>query len=584
MKQKTISDKLSSQKAALYIRVSTQYQIDKDSLPVQREELINYAKYALGIDKYEVFEDAGYSAKNTDRPAFQQMMVRLRTGEFTHLCVWKIDRISRNLLDFAEMYSEMKKLGITFVSKNEQFDTSNAMGEAMLKIILVFAELERNMTSERVTAVMLSRAANGQWNGGRVPYGYDYDKDTTTFTINESEAAVINLIYDTYETNQSLLFVARTLKEKGILPRSGSPWNPTTISTMLKNPFYTGVYRYNYHDETKSNGNTSNKHLKKKDDWVLVEEHHPAIISPERQQRVLDILENNRRSNRKSAKKYVRKNIHIFAGLLYCGYCGSQMQSTIDRERADGYRPSIYACSRKRRYDDCENKYISDIVVAPFVLNYIANILKAQNNFGKSTPLDTFERKLLRGTMFADVDHIEPIGLTEMYNMLRQGVSDAVYSSQRISSIEADKEATDERDLLAAEKRKKERALSRLKSLYLYNDEAISERDYLLEKKSLEDAIKKIDKRLEEIERSSSKHFSLTDDEFMAKASIFIITHQLQNKRFIEFDKLIKKIDPQIVKEFVNSVVQKIVIKNGQVTSIRFKNGLEHKFLYKTLE
>lgn len=584
MKQKTISDKLSSQKAALYIRVSTQYQIDKDSLPVQREELINYAKYALGIDKYEVFEDAGYSAKNTDRPAFQQMMARLRTGEFTHLCVWKIDRISRNLLDFAEMYSEMKKLGITFVSKNEQFDTSNAMGEAMLKIILVFAELERNMTSERVTAVMLSRAANGQWNGGRVPYGYDYDKDTTTFTINESEAAVINLIYDTYEANQSLLFVARTLNEKGILPRSGSPWNPTTISTMLKNPFYTGVYRYNYHDETKSNGNTSNKHLKKKDDWVLVEEHHPAIISPERQQRVLDILENNRRSNRKSAKKYVRKNIHIFAGLLYCGYCGSQMQSTIDRERADGYRPSIYACSRKRRYDDCENKYISDIVVAPFVLNYIANILKAQNNFGKSTPLDTFERKLLRGTMFADVDHIEPVGLTEMYNMLRQGVSDAVYSSQRISSIEADKEAADERDLLAAEKRKKERALSRLKSLYLYNDEAISERDYLLEKKSLEDAIKKIDKRLEEIERSSSKHFSLTDDEFIAKASIFIMTHQLQNKRFIEFDKLIKKIDSQIVKEFVNSVVQKIVIKNGRVTSIRFKNGLEHKFLYKTSE
>lgn len=584
MKQKTISDKLSSQKAALYIRVSTQYQIDKDSLPVQREELINYAKYALGIDKYEVFEDAGYSAKNTDRPSFQQMMARLRTGEFTHLCVWKIDRISRNLLDFAEMYSEMKKLGITFVSKNEQFDTSNAMGEAMLKIILVFAELERNMTSERVTAVMLSRAANGQWNGGRVPYGYDYDKDTTTFTINESEAAVINLIYDTYEANQSLLFVARTLNEKGILPRSGSPWNPTTISTMLKNPFYTGVYRYNYHDETKSNGNTSNKHLKKKDDWVLVEEHHPAIISPERQQRVLDILESNRRSNRKSAKKYVRKNIHIFAGLLYCGYCGSQMQSTIDRERADGYRPSIYACSRKRRYDDCENKYISDIVVAPFVLNYIANILKAQNNFGKSTPLDTFERKLLRGTMFADVDHIEPVGLTEMYNMLRQGVSDAVYSSQRISSIEADKETADERDLLASEKRKKERALSRLKSLYLYNDEAISERDYLLEKKSLEDAIKKIDKRLEEIERSSSKHFSLTDDEFMAKASIFIMTHQLQNKRFIEFDKLIKKIDPQIIKEFVNSVVQKIVIKNGRVTSIRFKNGLEHKFLYKTLE
>lgn len=317
---------------------------------------------------------------------------------------------------------------------------------------------------------------------------------------------------------------------------------------------------------------------------MLVEDHHPAIITSERQATVLEILESNRRSNRRSAKKYVRKNTHIFAGLLYCGYCGSQMQSTIDRERSDGYRPSIYACSRKRRYDDCENKYISDVVLAPFVLNYISNILKAQNNFGKSTPLTTFERKLLRGEMFSDVDHIEQVGLTEMYEMLRLGVSDTVYTSQRIKSIEADKETADERDLLAVEKRKKERALARLKSLYLYNDEAISERDYLLEKKALEDSIKTIDKRLEEIERASSEHFTLTDDEFMAKASIFIMTHQLQNKRFIEFDKLIRKIDAQIVKEFVNSVIQKIVIKNGKVVSIRFKNGLEHKFLYKSQE
>lgn len=114
MNQDKLTDKLSSQKCALYIRVSTHWQVDKASLPVQREDLINYAKYALGIDKYEVFEDAGYSAKNTDRPAFQQMMARLRTGEFSHLLVWKIDRISRNLLDFAGMYSEIKKLGIRF--------------------------------------------------------------------------------------------------------------------------------------------------------------------------------------------------------------------------------------------------------------------------------------------------------------------------------------------------------------------------------------------------------------------------------------------------------------------------------------
>ena len=585
MKQgNTVVDKLAHQKCALYIRVSTHWQIDKDSLPVQREDLINYAKYALNIDKYEIFEDAGYSAKNTDRPAFQQMMARLRTGEFSHLVVWKIDRISRNLLDFAEMYAEIKKLGITFVSKNEQFDTSNAMGEAMLKIILVFAELERNMTSERVTAVMLARASNGQWNGGRVPYGYDYDKETGTFSINEVEASVINMIYDTYERVQSLLVVARTLNEKGLLPRSGIPWNPTTISTMLKNPFYTGAYRYNYHDESKSGGNTSNKFLKSKDDWILVQDHHPAIITAERQERVCSILEENRRSNKRSSKTYVRKNTHIFAGVLYCGYCGSQMQSTVDRERADGYRPSIYACSRKRRFDDCENKYISDVVVAPFVLNYIANVIKAQNNFGKSTPIETFERKLLRGTMFSEVEHIEQVGLQEMYDMLRSGVSDAVYTSRTLSDIADAQELADERDLLVAERRKKERALARLKSLYLYNDEAISESDYIIERKNLSDSIDTIDKRLEEIEKHSSRQFTLTDDEFMAKASMFIMTHQLQDKRFIDFEKLIRKVDPVIVKEFINSVTQKIVIKQGRIASIRFKNGLEHKFLYKTQE
>lgn len=84
------------------------------------------------------------------------------------------------------MYAELKELGVTFVSKNEQFDTSLAKDEAMLKIILVFAELQRNMTSERVGAVMLSRANSGAWNGGKVPFGYSYDKKwcctSTTFT------------------------------------------------------------------------------------------------------------------------------------------------------------------------------------------------------------------------------------------------------------------------------------------------------------------------------------------------------------------------------------------------------------------
>ena len=134
-------------RAAIYVRVSTLQQADKDSIPMQRQDLIAYAKLMLNTDDYVIFEDAGYSGKNTDRPQYQEMMSQIRNGAFTHLLVWKIDRISRNLLDFASMYAELKNLGVVFVSRNEQFDTGTAMGEAMLKIILVFAELERNMTS-----------------------------------------------------------------------------------------------------------------------------------------------------------------------------------------------------------------------------------------------------------------------------------------------------------------------------------------------------------------------------------------------------------------------------------------------------
>lgn len=565
------------QKAALYVRVSTHWQIDKDSLPVQREELKSYAKYALGITDYEIFEDAGYSAKNTDRPAFQQMMVRLRTGEFSHLCVWKIDRISRNLLDFSEMYAELKKLGVTFVSKNEQFDTSNAMGEAMLKIILVFAELERNMTSERVTAVMLSLASNGQWNGGHVPFGYNYDKDSMTFSVNEQEAQIVRLIYDSYEEKRSLLAVARMLNDKNLTRQGKPPWNPVTVRIILVNPFYVGTYRYNHRDPINDTGN-ENKQIKDSSEWILIKDHHPAIVSEEQQQHVIEILQSQNRSN-VSAKTYQRKNVHVFAGILFCGYCGSQMQSTVDRKRADGSRPSVYACSRKRRFNDCLNKYVSDITVGPFVFNLIANIIKAERSFGKSTSVQTFEKKLLRGPVFADVVSIDRQGMIELYNMIRYGGKSAdLFSS---SKTEAETiQLSDEYNLLMTEKRKKERALSRLKSLFLYSEDAMSEKDFILQSEEIASDLSKIDKRISEIKQAEAAKASISDDEFISRASIFIITNNLTEKRYIDFDKLRHSVTSEILKDFVQKVISKIVIKSGRITEISFMNGISLKFEY----
>lgn len=570
--KKTIPQ-IEQKRAAIYVRVSTQYQVDRASLPVQRSELVNYAKYALDIPDFVIFEDAGYSAKNTDRPDYQQMMARIRTGEFSHLLVWKIDRISRNLLDFAAMYSELKQLGVVFVSKNEQFDTSSAMGEAMLKIILVFAELERNMTAERVSAVFLSRANDGIWNGGKVPFGYAYDKQTKTFSILEDEAKTVRLIYALYESSKSLVTVSKVLNERGIKTRNGSEWSPTTVHTMLSNPFYSGTYRYNYRNESDPHHHVP----KKKEDWILVKNHHPAIVSPEHQAAVELILASKSYGKNQT---YQRKNIHAFAGLLTCGYCGSTMAATIDRARADGWRPSVYICSRRRMSNDCQNKYVSDVTLGPFVLNFFANLIKASNSFGKSTSIETLEKKLLRGDALSIVDHIERPGLEELYNHLRSGFEEKPFDSLAVNAAEASSDVQ-ERDLLLADKRRLERALKRLNAIYLYGDEEIPGKDFILDRKSITDSLQQIDDRLKELDAAAVFDVSLSDDEFMEKASQFILTQQLLDKRSVNYEKFIRKIDPRIVKDFLNETVSNFCIKDGLTTSVLFKNGIELRFCYK---
>lgn len=564
--------------AALYVRVSTVYQVEKDSLPMQREDLTNYAKLVLGINKLEIFEDAGFSAKNTDRPAFQQMMARMRHKEFTHLLVWKLDRISRNLLDFAQMYNELKHLGVTFVSKNEQFDTSTAMGEAMLKIILVFAELERKMTSERVSSVMIARAQKGLWNGGKVPFGYNYNKATKEFSINPAEAEVVERIYQMYETVPSLIAVARELNTENIFQRSGSPWTPTTISAILHNIFYIGDYRYNRLCESTGSNKTPSE--RKPEDWIICENHHIPIISRERQQKVLEKLHAQCKSNKDGAKTYARKNVHIFGGLIWCGICGSQYQSTSGPMRNNGFKPSVYMCAKRRRFTTCDNASATDASIGPMILNYIANVIKAKESFGKTTSVEMLEKKLLKGEALAAITGIEQQGLVELHNLLMRKFEDVSFDSKTVNTT-FDKPQASELDVLLTEKRKHERALQRLNQLYLYaeDDEAMSNREYVTKKETITSALSTVNKRIAEIEKSNLSP-SISDDEFIKKASLFVLANKLQDRRYINFNNFLQSTDKQVTKEFVQSVISKIVVFDSKVVAIRFKNGIEHKFLY----
>ena len=546
-------------KAAIYIRVSTSHQIDKDSLKVQKRELIAYCDLILHINSYEIFEDPGYSAKSTDRPAYQEMMARLRTGEFSHLVCWKIDRISRNLLDFSNMYAELKNLGVTFVSKNEQFDTSTAIGEAMLKIILVFAELERNMTSERVTATMVSRAANGQWNGGRVPYGY-VRKDGEFFVAN-GEKDVVQHIFRAYRSGDSLLAITRRLNEKRITTRGGKEWTPTTVHKILTNHFYTGDYVYNKTDEKNGRKNPEDK-------WVVIKNHHPQIITEEDFKSAQNRLSYNQRTPRKPGDTYAGKHLHIFAGLLRCGVCGANMTATSDRMRKDGTRPSMYGCRNRRSNNHiCDNSYVNDLPIGQFVFTIIGNILQAHASIHANTPLSRINDAVLRNIKDAEVNQedLKALSTHLKSRSLSASISEEVFLP--------DHTGPSEKTTLLEAKKKTELALNRLQALYLHGNDGIAEADYLRERAALIAEQERIEARLASMVNSAED-----DQDLEIKASFAALDIMLTKDPKFDFEKYLRMANHSVPKKFLNLIIDHITVTYGAVTEIVFKNGITLHF------
>ena len=554
-------------KVAIYTRVSTSIQVEEgDSLEMQRERLINYAKLVLMIDDYEVFEDPGYSGKNTDRPAFQQMMSRLRTGEFSHLLVWKIDRISRNVLDFAQMYAELKSLGVVFVSSLERFDTGTAMGEAMLKIILVFAELERNMTAERVSAVMLSRAERGQWNGGRIPYGYNYDPETTTFSINPEEAKVYDLIIETYEKTGSIPRTVTAINNLGLKSRLGNDWSFAAVHKLLTSPFYLGDYVYNVHEE--KNGWKS----KDPSEWVTTNGHHPALISVERHDRITYKLTENRRNSRKKGDSYHRKHVHLFAGLIECGICGGNYIATRARTMADGLRPSVYNCSYRRKHlNDCSNPLVLDTVIAPFVFRFISNMLTAQKKVNRKTSAKALA-EMITDTLNCSIPEST---ITSLLSITKANRGSATFSPESILETK-ETEASSESAILYERQKKNESALTRLKNLYLFGTNEMSASKYVVEREKILNEQKEIEKRLAELVEEGSDNDAYLEQ----KASWLVMLKLLEEPDRFDYRAFAKAVDMNVPKAFLNTVISRIFVTYGKVTKIVLKNGLNVEFLH----
>lgn len=572
-KAKENPQKEKPQRAAIYLRVSTSYQADRDSLPMQRKDLVGYCEYALNISDYTVFEDAGYSGKNTDRPAFQKMMMQIRNGMYSHLLVWKIDRISRNLLDFAQMYEELKTLGVTFISRNEQFDTSTAMGEAMLKMVLIFAELERKTTAERVTATMISRANDGTWNGGRVPFGYDYNKETQTFSINGDESYIVLQMYDLYEKTDSLVRTARELNKLGYVSRQHNPFSPVSIWIILRNPWYVGTYRYNYY---KIPGRRA---VKEESEWVVIENHHSPLVSKERFDHVQKMLDSNARYRNTPGRSSKQKNVNIFSGLIWCSCCGAAFTASPGKLHASGYRPTKYGCPNVRKTKTCNAKYTSDPVIGEFLLNFILNVINAQKGFEKINSPADLESRLLRGDAFRDVAKIDSASVAALYEMLS---SFSPADSVLLKKPTVKKDLDPELRKLRADKRKTERALTRLDHIYLYSNKQMSDKEYLVKKNDLMTDLKELDKSIGLL-TSESWAQSLSDDDFLEQASSFIISQRLQEREYIYFQGLAESTDPAVLRAFFVSIIDSVHMRNGVVETLTFKNGISHTFTYKAI-
>lgn len=563
---------------ALYVRVSTGYQVDKDSLPFQKKELKAYCEHVLHIDKkrIEIFEDAGKSGKNTKRPAFERMMEKVKHGQVSHVIVYKIDRISRNLVDFSLMYDDFKYNKVTFISLNEQFDTSSAIGEAILKIILVFAELERKLTSERVTDVMIGRAQSGLWNGARVPFGWDWDDEKKCPVHSKTEAKYVMNMYEMYLDVKSTLKIRDYNNIHEIPTKRGGRWTSKTVADTLRNPMNKGDYRYNYRESARGRKKPENE-------VVYIKGVFEPLVSEEVWDKVCAIMDKNHGKIRKGGLHPIETNCNVLAGLIVCGKCGYNYNvDKKDKRRKNGFTPSIYHCSAKDRTIDCDAANVSEVTLGPFLINYISAMVKLSKMRSKIKSKEEIESILLSdSSVFADVLGLTEDSLNSTYELLtgQIGTSNALWNASTVSE-DSFTENKEEIEKLKADIKKYERAKERLDDAYYFSEDGMNEKEYIERKNKFDSMRVEAENKLKSL-TASRINASVDESEFVKSASSFLISHDIRSGEHIVYSDLAGTVEDKSLKEFFNIVLDHITVKDRRITEIVFANGLTHKFIYK---
>ena len=315
----------STNKVAIYVRVSTTNQAEEGySIDEQKAKLTSYCDIK-DWNIYEIYTDGGFSGSNTERPALEKLIRDAERKLFDTVLVYKLDRLSRSQKDTLFLIEDVFiKNGIEFLSLQENFDTSTPFGKAMIGLLSVFAQLEREQIKERMQLGKLGRAKSGKsmmW--GRTSYGYDYQKETGTLDINPAQSLVVKYIFERYLAGRSITKLRDDLNEK--YPKEIS-WNYRAVRGILSNPVYCGYNQYK---------------------GQLFPGEHEPIISEDVYKRTQEELKIRQRTAAEKTNPRPFQAKYMLSGLAQCGYCGAPLKLLMGMVRKDGTRFIRYECHQR---------------------------------------------------------------------------------------------------------------------------------------------------------------------------------------------------------------------------------------------
>ena len=346
-------------RCAIYTRKSTAAGLEQEfnSLDAQREACEQYiaARDHEGWQLLpEHYDDGGFTGANIERPAFQRLLADIDAGKVDLVVVYKVDRLSRSLLDFAQLMDRFNKAGVAFVSITQNFSTADAMGRLTLNMLMSFAEFEREMIAERTRDKIAAARRRGKWTGGSIPLGYDaVDKK---LVINDLEAVVVREIFDLYLEHHSALAVTKILNDRKRMTkrhkarngnvRKARPWTKDRVLCVLRNPLYAGLMACG--DE-------------------FFEAEHEVIIDREVWHRARALLGNGTTS----PKKRPRNPDYLLRGLLRCACCYRALTPASTRKKGKEYRYYRSIVRDKKGKGDCKARPLPAAAIEDLVINKI---------------------------------------------------------------------------------------------------------------------------------------------------------------------------------------------------------------------